>query len=70
MFYPNLEAELKRRGVTRLQIADDFGLSISTVSCRLTGKSQIPLTFAEDLKRRYSIEVPLEELFAGTGRPA
>jgi len=64
MAFPNLEAELKRRGVTRSIIAQDFGLSISTVSARLTGKSPLPMSFAKKIKSVYSIDIPLEELFA------
>lgn len=64
MRYPNLEAELKRRGVTRLMISNDLNLAISTVSARLTGKSSISMQFAKDLKKQYGISIPLDELFA------
>lgn len=61
--FPNLEAELKRRGITRVMIAQDFNLAISTVYSRLSGKSPIPVSFAKGLKSTYEINVPLEELF-------
>lgn len=43
--YHNLEAELKRKGITRKQLADKLGIHISTVSAKLTGKAK--LTFGE-----------------------
>lgn len=61
--FPNLEAELKRRGITRGMIAQDFGLAISTVYARLSGKSPLSVSFAKDIKSAYEINVPLEELF-------
>lgn len=63
MLFPNLEAELKRRGVTRASMAKDFDLAISTVSARLSGISPMPMAFAKEIKKKYSIDVPLEELF-------
>jgi len=61
--FPNLEAELKRRDISRMKIAQDFGLAISTVYARLSGKSPIPVSFAKKIKSAYKINVPLEELF-------
>ena len=61
--FPNLEAELKRRGISRRMIAQDFGLAISTVYSRLAGKSSLPVSFAKQKKSFYEISVPLEELF-------
>lgn len=61
--FPNLEAELKRRDISRMKIAKDFGLAISTVYARLTGKSPMPVSFAKQIKSVYEINVPLDELF-------
>ncbi len=43
--YRNLEAELKRKGITRKMLADKLGINIATVSAKLTGKAK--LTFDE-----------------------
>lgn len=43
--YRNLEAELKRNGITRKMLADKLGINIATVSAKLTGKAK--LTFDE-----------------------
>ena len=61
--FPNLEAELKRRGISRRMIAQDFGLATSTVYARLAGKSPLSVSFAKEIKTVYEIDVPLEELF-------
>ncbi|MBQ2771076.1 MAG: helix-turn-helix transcriptional regulator [Clostridia bacterium] len=63
MLYPNLEAELKRRNITRRMIADDFEVSLSAVSDRLNGNSPVSMAFAKSIKARYEIDVPLEILF-------
>jgi transcriptional regulator with XRE-family HTH domain len=45
--YRNLEAEMKRKGISRKQFADLLGININTVSAKLTGKS--PLLWNEVL---------------------
>lgn len=70
MMFPNLEAELKRRGITRGKIAQDFNLAISTVYARLSGRSPLSVSFAKELKSTYEINVPLEELFDETSKSA
>lgn len=66
MVYPNLEAELKRNGISRKTIAKDFGLALSTVYSRLSGRTALTVSFADALRKRYKIAVPLDELFAET----
>ena len=66
--YPALEAELARRALTRQRIADDFKIAISTVSSRLTGKTDMPFSFAVSLRKKYEIDIPLEVLFRRNDR--
>jgi len=63
MRYPILEGELRRRGLTRQKIADDFNLALSTVSLRLSGRSDMPLSFAKGIKEKYKIAAPLDVLY-------
>ena len=61
--FPNLEAELKRRDISRNKLAEDLGIAVSTVYARLSGKSPMPVAFAKRIKRTYEINVPMDELF-------
>ena len=47
MYYPNLEAELKRKSIRRIDLAKALGLALSTISDKLTGKSDISLALAK-----------------------
>ena len=50
MYYPNLEAELKRKNIRRIDLAKALGLALSTISDKLTGKSDISLALAKKIK--------------------
>lgn len=62
--FRNLEAELKRKNITRLDLTKILGLSISTVSLKLNGKSHITFDEALKLKKALNTELSLEFLFA------
>lgn len=66
MYYPNLEAELKRKNIRRVDLAKAMNLAISTMSDKLTGKSDISLSLAKKIKEFLKIDTPLEILFATT----
>lgn len=61
--YKNIEAEIARNDLTRKEIAETLGLSISTVSLKLNGKASITLNEAIKLKKLLKTNMPLEELF-------
>lgn len=61
--YGNLEAELKRRGITRGKLAKEMDLTPSTISLKLNGKSDISLKEAMRIKRIIGVDIPLEILF-------
>ena len=63
MYYPNLEAELKRQGITRKKLASMLGIHIQTVSSKLTGKSQITLDEATRISESLGTNNDIKYLF-------
>ena len=61
--YPNLEAELKRRKIRRVDLAKSLNLALSTVVEKLSGKSDISLALALQIKQLLEVDMPLEILF-------
>ena len=61
--FPNLRAEMARRGLTVEDLAGLSGIKYSTLSQKLNGSR--PLSFAETLKIKEALDVtiPLEVLF-------
>ncbi len=54
MFYPNLEAELARRKIRKVQLARKANIKQSTLSGKLNGKS--PITLSECIEIRNAID--------------
>ncbi len=63
MRYPNLEAELKRKQITREQIAKSLNIDVNTVSRKLTGKSKITLDEALAIRKLIDENYDLKDLF-------
>ncbi len=63
MRYPNLEAELKRHGLTREKLSELLGINISTVSSKLTGKSSISIEEAKKIAAAIGENNDLKYLF-------
>ena len=61
--YRNLDAEMKRIGLTRGNLAKEMSLAPSTMSLKLNGKSDITLREAVKIKRILNVDIPLETLF-------
>ena len=61
--YPNLEAELRRKKIRRIDLAKHLHKAISTVSLMLTGKADISLGIALQIKTLLNSNLPLEVLF-------
>lgn len=69
--YRNLEAELKRKGITRAQLAEMLGLNISTISQKLNGKSPLLYDEATTIAQKvFDGEFSPEYLFAKVNKPA
>ena len=61
--YPNLEAELRRRKIRRVDLAHSLNLALSTVVEKLSGKGDISLSLALQIKQLLDVDIPLEILF-------
>ena len=61
--YPNLRAEMKRKGITLAWLADQLGITIGTLSQKLTGKSPFTLNEAKKIKEILELDIPIEILF-------
>lgn len=66
MMFKNVDAELKRSGMTRGDLAKALELSPSTVSSKLNGKGIITLSEAKKIKKVLNVNMPIEELFDTT----
>lgn len=64
--YRNLDAELKRKDITRGELAKKMNLTPSTMSLKLNGKSDISLKEAMQIKSIIGVDIPIEELFRET----
>lgn len=62
--YPNLEGELRKKGITRQKMADDLHLNVSTVSRKLTEPGRLKLWEAYQIRDLYCPEANLDYLFA------
>lgn len=62
--YKNLEAELKRKGITRADVAEAVGINIATVSEKLTKENRLKLSEAMKIKDCFFPDLSLEYLFA------
>jgi len=65
--YPNLKAELGRRGVTTTKLAEVLDVTIPTMSMKMNGKTPITLKEAKMIKDYLETDVPLEVLFEEAG---
>ena len=62
--YRNVDAELKRNGMTRGELAVALNVAPSTLSFKLNGKTIITLGEAKRIKEILGTDMPLEVLFA------
>ncbi|MBQ9387921.1 MAG: XRE family transcriptional regulator [Lachnospiraceae bacterium] len=66
MLYSNLKAEMARRGITNRDLAQAIGKREEAVSRKMTGKSDFTVFEASTIKKAFSIDVPIEQLFFKT----
>ena len=62
--YPNLNAERARKGITLDTLADALGVTVGTVSLKLSGKAPITVAEAKVIKATIGVDMPLDELFS------
>lgn len=61
--YPNLDAEMARRKITRSMLAEILHVTPTTLSLKLNGKSNLSLEECVKIKHALNIEEPIEYLF-------
>ncbi len=64
--YRNLDAELRRKGITRGALAKRMHIAPTTMSLKLNGKSDISLKEAMQIKDILGVDIPIEVLFNST----
>ena len=70
MIYPNLRAELARKGWTLQQLADLIQIKVETLKKKLQGYSDLKFSEARKIKDVLGVDIPLEVLFAKEGEVA
>ena len=61
--YPNLRAEMARKGVTGTEIANVIGRTKSTLSQKLGKEDGFTLLEAEKIKAFLNVDMTIDELF-------
>lgn len=61
--YPNLRAEMARKRVTMTELAEHLHITISTLSLKMSGKSDFTLKEAIAIRSFLGVEMDLRELF-------
>lgn len=67
--YPNLEAEMARKGITRLSLADKIHRTPTTLSLKLNGKAYLTLPECIEIRDAIGSEFSIDYLFAPTEDP-
>ena len=62
--FPNLDAEMARRKITRSMLAEKINRTPTTLSLKLNGKAPITLTECMEIKAALGTAEPLDYLFA------
>lgn len=61
--YPNLNAEMARIGLTRMELARKLEITSSTLSLKLNGKSELSLGECVRIKKILGTDMSIELLF-------
>lgn len=62
--YPNLDAEMARRKMTRAELADRLKRTRATISLKLNGDAKLTLEEAFMIKNELDTSLSLDELFS------
>lgn len=62
--YPNLDAEMARRKMTRAALAEKIGKTATTLSLKLNGKAPLTLVECVEIKNAINPECTVDYLFA------
>lgn len=66
--FPNLEAEMARKKITQLKLAEMLGITPTTLSFKLSGKSTLSLRECVEIKKNAFPDKTLDYLFATDDR--
>ena len=61
--FPNLRAEMARKGMTLTELAEKTGMSLQKMSGRMNGKQEFTYSEAYLIKQALDVDIPLEVLF-------
>lgn len=61
--YSNVKAELARRNMTVVDLAQLTGIRYQTLNDKLNGKFKLTLDEAKKIKEALGVDIPIEELF-------
>lgn len=61
--FPNLEAEMARKKITKAKLADILGITSTTLSFKLNGKSTLTLKECVEIKKKAFPDKSLDYLF-------
>lgn len=61
--FPNLKAEMARKGMTMSELAKKTGMTLQKMSCRMNGKVEFTYSEAYLIKQALGVDLPLEILF-------
>lgn len=64
MVFPNLEAEMARNKITQAKLAGILGITPTTLSFKLNGRSNLSLKECVEIKRNAFPDKTLDYLFA------
>ena len=64
--FPNLKAEMARKGIHQVDLAEELDVTPATMSLKLTGKSKLTLDEAFAIKKYVRTRLSLDVLFATT----
>lgn len=62
--FPNLNAEMARRKITQMSLAEKIGRTPTTLSMKLSGKSPISLAECVEIKNAIDEKLSVDYLFA------
>ena len=65
--YRNLDAEMARVKITQTYLAKELGITPTTLSFKLNGKSNLSLKECVRIKQLLGTELPIDYLFAEVG---
>ena len=62
--YPNLNAELARRGWNKKVLSEKIGIRYATIIDKLNGKYPLTLNECKAIKKELETELTIDELFS------